>query len=79
MYGYLIKNNSGYICSNCRMRQPSVTEVCHFCSTPFSNFEDIILELYNDLTYGEISDIINTESEGKSEYGEEREGNQLQG
>lgn len=66
MYGYLIKNNLGYVCSNCRMRQPSVTEVCHFCFTPFSNFEDIILELYNDLTYGEISDIIYTESEGKS-------------
>lgn len=70
MFGYLIKNNSGYVCSNCHMRQPSVTEACHFCSTQFSNYEDIILELYNDLTYGEISGIIYTESEGKNIDGE---------
>lgn len=77
MIGYLMKKNNYYVCSKCHMRQPSVTEVCHFCSTSFSNFEDIILELYNDLTYGEISDIIYTESEGKNEYGEEREDHQF--
>lgn len=70
MIGYLIKKGYNYICSNCRMIQPHVDFMCHFCQVEFSNFETILLEMYNDLTNPQISDIINVESEGKDIDGE---------
>ena len=46
MISKLIKKGESYYCSNCMMRQPTIKNNCWFCSDLFSNFESVILELY---------------------------------
>lgn len=46
MISKLVKKGESYYCSNCMMRQPAVKNNCWFCGNLFSNFESVILELY---------------------------------
>ena len=46
MISKLVKKGESYYCSNCMMRQPTIKNNCWFCGDLFSNFESVILKLY---------------------------------
>lgn len=43
-----------YYCSECRMRQTEVRPHCGFCGKVFSNYEDVLVEMYEDKREDEI-------------------------
>ena len=47
MISKLIKRGEQYSCSNCMMRQPTIKNCCWFCGNIFSNFEEVMLEIYD--------------------------------
>lgn len=36
----------GYYCSNCRMIQREVHQQCEFCGLGFSNYEEVLTQIY---------------------------------
>ena len=54
MIAQLVKKSNYYICSNCRMKQHNVEEVCWFCGLSFSNYEEEIIKIFE----GECKDEI---------------------
>lgn len=44
------KDNKLY-CSKCRMTQPHLLETCVFCGSTFSNYESMLLKLYEEEEY----------------------------
>ena len=44
----IIKRPDYYLCSNCRFKQPSLTEVCVFCGEPFSNYEEELIKILEE-------------------------------
>jgi len=51
MVALLKEKNGKLYCSNCRMTQPRLLEICFFCGRSFSNYEDILLKLYKEEEY----------------------------
>ena len=50
MIATLKKNKNGdYYCSECMMRQPVIGPICCFCEYEFSNYEEIITEMLQNL------------------------------
>ena len=43
-----------YYCSECRMRQQELQPYCEFCGETFSNYEDVLVEIYEDKREDEI-------------------------
>ena len=54
MIAQLIKRYGYYVCSNCRMQQHSLKEVCWFCNLPFSNYEEIKIEEFKEELKNEV-------------------------
>lgn len=51
----LKKNNYGqYYCTNCRMIQSEIDDVCEFCGETFSNYEEVLVKMYEDKREDEI-------------------------
>ena len=48
--GKLIKKGSSYRCSECHMPQ-ELRDTCIFCGVMFTNFEELLLEEYEDREY----------------------------
>ena len=44
MVSKLLKHETTYYCSNCRMKQFELHSHCPFCGSFFSNYEDILIE-----------------------------------
>ena len=47
-------NFTPYYCSECRMRQKELRPYCEFCGETFSNYEDVLVEMYEDKREDEI-------------------------
>ena len=45
-----------YYCSECRMRQQELRPYCEFCGETFSNYENILIEMYEDKREDEIKE-----------------------
>ena len=43
-----------YYCSKCRMRQQELHPFCDYCGETFSNYEDVLVEIYEDKREDEI-------------------------
>ena len=43
-----------YYCSECRMRQQELRPFCSYCGETFSNYEDVLVEMYEDKREDEI-------------------------
>lgn len=71
MISYYIHKNNDYYCANCLMKAPTVEPFCFFCGYEMSNFEEIAIQLYKDLTNSQISSIIDTEREKEVNLDEE--------
>ena len=56
-------NKKGYYCSYCRMIQKQLGQYCEFCGATFSNFEEMLLELYqkNSLDFNQVLQKLNKE------------------
>ena len=48
MVSNLVKNNSYYYCSHCMMRQLQINPNCYFCGNYFSNWEEVMIELFKE-------------------------------
>lgn len=48
MIATLVNKNTHYICSQCRMRQSTIEENCWFCGALFSNYETILINIYQE-------------------------------
>ena len=48
MITILVSKYGEYFCGNCRMRQKELTPYCPFCDYSFSNYEELLLQQYND-------------------------------
>ena len=46
MVAKLKEKNSVYYCSNCRMRQYKLEPTCFFCEALFSNYEEVMIEIF---------------------------------
>ena len=46
--------NMPYYCSECRMRQQELRPYCEFCGETFSNYEDVLVKMYEDKREDEI-------------------------
>ena len=45
----ILKRNGAHLyCGNCRIMIPKVREVCPFCGRQFSNYETLLLDLYEE-------------------------------
>lgn len=56
MIAELIKRKDRYICSNCRLNQPSkLLPHCFFCDAIFSNYEEITVEEFKEELTNEIN------------------------
>ena len=50
MVAHLIDKCGDYFCSECRIRQPEeLRPQCVFCGAVFSNYEDVLVYLYNKI------------------------------
>ena len=56
MIAKLKKNEYGnyYYCSECMMRQKEIEPTCYFCGLLFSNYEEVIIQLYKELLEEEM-------------------------
>lgn len=68
MTAYWIKCIPGFRCSNCRMVSRTLEDTCHFCESPMSNYENLLVEY---LTLAENYSIIDTEREKEENLDEE--------
>ena len=55
MIAQIVKRYGYYVCSNCRMQQHSLKEVCWFCNSPFSNYEEILIQNFEKENNDEIT------------------------
>jgi len=44
MVSKLVERNGCYYCGNCRMKQSKLQEVCWWCESLFSNYEEILIK-----------------------------------
>lgn len=44
----LVKKPNYYICGNCRMKQQEIEHTCWFCGCIFSNYEKVLIEMYEE-------------------------------
>ena len=42
----LVRRADHFICSECRMRQHYLTDVCEFCGATFSNYDEILMRVF---------------------------------
>lgn len=67
------QNDNNLYCANCRIHIPKLKAYCPFCNAIFSNYENILNQLFQDyqngyLTFDEIYDIINLVNEEDINY-----------
>ena len=43
----LVEKNEEFYCSECMMRQKDIESVCFFCGKSFSNWEEILVRLFD--------------------------------
>ena len=48
MIARLLRLNGRLTCSECRIIQPNVRSSCVFCGAVFSNYEDFVIQEYED-------------------------------
>lgn len=48
MVSKILKKNNIFYCSNCRMRQFQIKTNCPFCGNMFSNYEEILIQQFNE-------------------------------